>query len=371
MKIWHFVLIIFLAFFAFGYADIEVEYETSMTPELIHTEVLEGTEYFNVYELNKAFKASIKIDPMDQRLVINMYNRQLIILLESNYLQECTDIYSFVYPVILKQEKYMLPKLLLTETLPMIYPDHLTYKSGKFSASLPSDNSIRRIVIDPGHGGKDPGAVGYSKKHYEKDVTLLVGKKLKKKLEDNLDIEVILTRSSDEFVSLQQRTKKANEENADLFVSLHCNAHRSNSVKGIEVYYLSTAKTDEARAVEALENSVVYDYEGGEKAVKQYDDLAFILADMTQNEHLLESSELGFKLQKNTVASTKSKNRGVKQANFYVLRGAYMPAVLLELGFISNKEEEKLLIKPTYQDKLVDAIFKGIKDFKFKYDHLQ
>ncbi len=372
MNIKKFYLFI-LAFIAFGFlkADIKVEYKIGMTPEVIHTEILEGTEYFNVYELNKAFKAYIIADPMDQRIRINMYDQQLIVLLESSYVQERGDIYNFIYPVIMKDEKYMLPKLFLSETLPMIFPGKMDYSKGKFLVDLPTDNTIKRIVIDPGHGGKDPGAVGFSKKNYEKDVVLDIAIKLKTKLEKNLDVTVILTRSEDEFVSLQERTKMANQENADLFISLHCNAHRSSKVRGIEIYYLSTAKTDEARAVEALENSVVYDYEGGESAVKQYDDLAFILADMTQNEHLLESSELGFKLQQNTIAASQAKNRGVKQANFYVLRGAYMPAVLLELGFISNKEEEKKLINSGYQEKLVQAIFQGVSDFKFKYDHLQ
>jgi N-acetylmuramoyl-L-alanine amidase len=279
--------------------------------------------------------------------------------------------YNFTYSIVQKDGNYYLPVKFLLNVLPEIIGSKINVKERKIIAANPIDNRLRTIVLDPGHGGKDPGAIGFSKTNFEKNVVLILAKKLKKKLEAQLDVNVLLTRDKDEFVSLQQRTQFANSANADLFISIHCNAHRNNKVDGIEVYYLSTAKTDDARAVEALENQVVYDYEGGEEAVQRYDDLAFILADMAQSEHLEESYQLGMKLQSTLVASTQAYNRGVKQANFYVLRGAFMPAVLLEMGFLSNKTEEKKLIKTSYQDQLVEAMFQGIKDFKFKYDQMQ
>jgi len=351
--------------------NITIEYSSHLSPEIINTVDIDGIDYFNVFQLNKAFKAFIKEDVIDHRLRVNLYNSQLIFLMESSFLSSNGDIYNFRYPLVQKEEKLMLPAIFITEVLPVLFPEKITAGKNKLLADDPVDNTIHKIVLDPGHGGKDPGAVGYTKKNYEKTIALDIALKLKERLEKDLDVEVILTRDKDEFVSLQERTEIANSNGADLFVSIHINAHNSSKAHGIEVYYLSTAKTDEARAVEALENSVVYDYEGGEEAVKKYDDLAFILADMAQNEHLEESYQQSVKLQNYLVDETGAYDRGVKQANFYVLRGAFMPAVLLELGYITNKEEEKKLVKSNYQNTLIDAIFKGIRDFKYKYDNLQ
>ena len=352
-------------------ASIKVEYKTSLAPEIIKTTQIRGEEYFNVFQLNKAFKAIIKEDLIDQRLNINIYNSQIIILLDSSYLIFNNELYNFGIPTIKREGKNYLPKSFIMKVIPILFPKNIELTDEGIRASTPIDNSIKTIVIDPGHGGRDPGAVGYSRKNYEKDIVLKVSSRLKQLLESKLDLQVILTRDKDKFVSLQERTQMANRENADLFVSIHCNANLSNKVHGIEVYYLSNAKTDEDRAVEALENSVVYDFEGGEDAVKRYDDLAFILADMAQNEHLLESYELSSILCTHTSKSVNFKNNGVRQANFYVLRGAFMPSVLVELGYLSNKEEEKKLIKRSYQEKLAEALFTGIKNFKYKYDQMQ
>ena len=331
------ILIIFC--FQVLFASVTVEYVSELSPEKIVTTRINQIEYFNVYELNKAFKAFIREDGMDQRLKINLYGCQLIILLESSFLSCNGDVYNFTHPVIQYQGKLLLPEIFLTELLPVLFPDKIKLQGNSLKVADPVDNKIRKIVLDPGHGGKDPGAVGYSGT-YEKDLVLQIALKLKKKLEKELDVEVLLTRDIDKFVSLQERTEFANSNNADLFVSIHINAHNNAQAHGIEVYYLSTAKTDGARAVEALENSVVYDYECGEEAVKKYDDLAFILADMAQNEHLEESYQQSLKLQHYLVEETEAYDRGVKQANFYVLRGAFMPAVLLELGYITKLKKK-------------------------------
>jgi N-acetylmuramoyl-L-alanine amidase len=366
-----FFLILICAFITGLFGSVTVEYVSNLSPEEIVTSKIDGIEYFNVYQLNKALKAFIKEDVIDQRLRINLYGSQLIILMESSFLSSNGEIYNFKYPLIQVKGKLLLPEIFLTSLLPVLLPDKIKYENSKLIVADPVDNKIRTIVLDPGHGGKDPGAIGFSGSTYEKDVVLPIAKNLKEMLEKNLDVDVILTRDKDEFISLQQRTELANSRNADLFISIHINAHNNKQANGIEVYYLSTAKSDGARAVEALENSVVYDYEGGEEAVKKYDDLAFILADMAQNEHLEESYQQSMKLQQYLVEETGAADRGVKQANFYVLRGAFMPAVLLELGYLSNKAEEKKLKKSTYQDVLVKAIFNGIRDFKYKFDKLQ
>lgn len=362
---------LFLLFFCRQNADLTVEYRSGLSSEAIRTEMIGEIEYFNIIEMNKAFKATVQEDILDQRLNVNMYNEQFIFLIDSSLMMFKGAQYNFTHSIIQKDGNYFLPVSLLTKVMPLVINSKISVREGKILAANPIDNRLRTIVLDPGHGGKDPGAIGYSKKNFEKEIALKLVQKLKKKIEDNLNVRVLLTRDKDEFVSLQQRTEFANSSGADLFISVHCNAHRKEEIDGIEVYYLSTAKTDDARAVEALENQVVYQYEGGEEAVQRYDDLAFILADMAQSEHLEESYHLGMKLQNTLVGATGSCNRGVKQANFYVLRGAFMPAVLVEVGFLSNKDEEKKLINAAYQDKLVEAMFQGIKDFKYKYDQMQ
>ncbi len=217
---------------------------------------------------------------------------------------------------------------------------------------------IKKVVIDPGHGGRDSGAVG-RKGTKEKDINLQVAKVLEQMIEKKLGLQVILTRERDTFISLKERSVIANMEKADLFISFHCNASRKLTSKGVEVYFLSEAKTDWERAVEALENASLK-FELPEKEAQNV--LDAILLDLAQTEFLKESQKLAEFLQKK-LADNREMDRGVKQAGFYVLYGVYMPAVLIELGFITNPEEEKLLKNKKYQEKMCTKIIEGIKEF--------
>ncbi len=210
------------------------------------------------------------------------------------------------------------------------------------------------IVIDPGHGGKDPGAIGkWGIK--EKDITLSVSKKIADILRKEYGFKVILTRDDDRFVSLKERAEIAKRYNAKLFVSIHCNYSESENVFGPETYFLSAARTDEERAVETLENSVIK-YE-----VEQDDILKSIVSDILQNAYLRESQKLAFFIHKKI--SKNNSDRGIKQAGFYVLRGVYAPSVLVELGFISNPDEAKRLKDEIYQSELAKYIAEGIKTY--------
>ena len=352
-------------------ASLQVQFSGSNEKAEIKTEVFNETEYVPLSELNRLFKASITEDLENSRVNITFYNETLVFLLNSSYFSFRNTVFNFLYPVLLQNEQYYIPLYCLTNALPQAMAQQFCYneKLQVLKAETPKDNTIRYIVLDPGHGGKDPGAVGsYTK---EKDITLQMVQKLKTVLEQKLNVTVYLTRSTDEFVSLQDRTKFANGKKADLFVSLHCNASTARSSNGLEVYFLSTSRTTEARAVEALENSVVDKFEGGQAAVQGYDDLNFILADMMQSEQLEESRTLALRLQSYLTQSTRSNDRGVHQAGFYVLRGAYMPAVLIEMGFITNDVEEKKLNDSAHQDVLVESIYQGIRDFKFMMDQMQ
>jgi N-acetylmuramoyl-L-alanine amidase len=218
--------------------------------------------------------------------------------------------------------------------------------------------AVHVVVIDPGHGGSEVGAKGPGGT-FEKDVTLAIARKLKAVLTNNLGLQVFLTRDRDQEVGLDDRTAIANNYKADLFISIHANASRTASARGSEVYFLSYhASDDESRRVAAAEGEVVPG-----TAAPPSSDLALILWDMAQAEHLEESSVLASRIQEELAEVTGSQGRGVKQAPFRVLVGAGMPAVLIEVAFISNGEEEKLLASDAYQTKVVSALSRGIGRF--------
>lgn len=218
---------------------------------------------------------------------------------------------------------------------------------------------VRRIVLDPGHGGKDKGAPGAVPGVYEKDITLAIALKLQKKLKESLGCEVILTRTTDKYLSLEERTAIANTKNGDLFISIHTNSAPHPGAYGIETYFLNLATDDDAVMVAARENAT---------SRKNISDLQSILTELMKNAKITESSRLASMVQENLVGHlsekyTNIRGKGVKQAPFYVLLGAQMPSVLVETSFISNKRECKRLTSPEYQNHLSDAIAKGISRY--------
>ncbi len=219
---------------------------------------------------------------------------------------------------------------------------------------------IKLVVIDPGHGGKDPGAIG-PRGTKEKDITLSIAKKLAKKIRRQLKIRTILTRTHDSFVPLAKRTEIANSQNADIFISIHANASLNPASRGFEVYFLSGETSDkEAQAVANMENSVL----AMENHTREMNRVSKILWSLIMNQFMNESSELCCFIDKCVINKTGLINRGVKQAGFYVMRGARMPAVLVESAFLSNKKEEKLLNKNSFQEKITDAICDAVKEYK-------
>ena len=217
---------------------------------------------------------------------------------------------------------------------------------------------IKKIVLDPGHGGKDPGAIGVDGVA-EKDIVLRVAKKLAAKLKKDLGVEVVLTRKDDRFVSLEERTAIANAEDADLFISLHMNASSSSEARGVETYYLDNTTDEASMRLAARENST---------SRRNISDLQFILSDMTQNMKLEDSVTLAHRLHDALVGSMPQKlghvkDLGVKKALFYVLVGARMPSVLLEMFFITNKSEGRAMRQEEYQDAVVEALFEGIQKY--------
>lgn len=218
---------------------------------------------------------------------------------------------------------------------------------------------IRTIVVDPGHGGKEVGAVGPGGL-MEKDVTLQLCRRLASALAAKVGARVILTREDDRVVSLDQRTALANEYEADLFLSVHLNAAAGKDARGSETYFLSLEASDElAQRAAELENASSPDSES---------DLKLILWDLAQQAYLDESSRFAQTIQEELNTATSTANRGVKQAPFKVLLGATMPAALVEVAFISNAEEEARLQSEAFQNTIVDAITRAVQRYKSEYE---
>jgi N-acetylmuramoyl-L-alanine amidase len=226
------------------------------------------------------------------------------------------------------------------------------------TAPEPRGERVHTVVIDPGHGGEEVGAKGPAGA-LEKDVSLAIARKLRAELV-NGGLSVFLTRDRDALVPLDDRSAIANNYKADLFVSIHANASRARGARGSEVYFLSyQASDDESRRIAQAEGAAE-----PPSSVAPNSDLALILWDMAQAEHLEESSALASRVQEELAAVTGSEGRGVKQAPFRVLVGASMPAILVETAFLSNPEEEKLLTSDAYQAKIAAAVARGIQRYR-------
>ncbi len=236
----------------------------------------------------------------------------------------------------------------------------------------PARWALDTIIIDAGHGGKDPGAIGH-RGTYEKDVVLPVAKRLKDLLEKRLNVRVVLTRTDDTFIPLARRAQIAVQNQGKLFISLHCNSAETSRPSGMEVYFLSEAKTAAAAEVARRENAVLELEKNGEENAPNDLDAALksIQFALLSTQFLKESQDLASAVRTDISQTViPLEDRGVKQANFYVMRGTMgaMPSILVELGFISNPAEEKRLKSTVFQKNLAEAIYRGIHNFKRRYD---
>ena len=237
-------------------------------------------------------------------------------------------------------------------------PRRAALRGAKPPPAVPAVNGLRKIVLDPGHGGKDPGAIGRDG-IAEKDIVLSIAKKLARKLTTEMGVQVVLTRNDDRYVALEDRTATANAEDADLFISLHMNASPKTDAKGVETYYLDNTTDEAAIRLAARENGT---------SRRNISDLQFILSDMTQNMKLEDSITLAHRLQGSMVGGMTKvmsdvKDLGVKKALFYVLVGARMPSVLVEMFFITNRGEGRAMSRENHQDAMVEALYEGIEKF--------
>ncbi len=255
---------------------------------------------------------------------------------------------------------------------PLTSPDRLVVEIGRPAsartvepAAVPEPSAPPTIVIDPGHGGSETGAVGPGGLQ-EKDVTLQIAHRLAAAAQRLFPCRVVLTRESDSAISLDDRTAVANHEKADLFLSIHANSSRASGARGSETYYLSLEASDKlSQEVASRENQPSLAGGPGAPAAggTRNPDLDFILWDLAQTAHLKESSELAEAAQEELNVVSGTENRGIKQAPFRVLVGATMPAVLVEAAFISNPEEEKKLASQAFQQSVADAVARAIGRF--------
>lgn len=260
---------------------------------------------------------------------------------------------------------------------PAAAPGHRAAPARREPAPRPAARSAgsqrRLVVLDAGHGGRDngmSGPIGGGPRIREKDITLQVSRRVGAKLEA-LGVDVLYTRTRDTLIALSDRGRIANDANGDLFISIHVNAANPNwkspgGARGFETYFLAEAKTEDARRVEQMENESMQFEEASD--ARKGDPLSFIVADMLQNEHLRESSDLAELIQRRLGGTHPGPNRGVKQAGFRVLVTAFMPSVLVELGFGTNPDEARYISSAEGQEAMASAIVAATLEYLERYE---
>tara|TARA_B100000902_G_scaffold175658_1_gene169400 strand:- start:8704 stop:9903 length:1200 start_codon:yes stop_codon:yes gene_type:complete len=241
------------------------------------------------------------------------------------------------------------------------------------SQSQTTQNSVRKIVIDPGHGGKDSGTMGTKRyKKYEKDIALSISLKLGLYIEKNFpQIDIIYTRESDIFLELRERTELANKTDADLFISIHCDGFTNPSASGASVFVMGMSKLKANMDVAMRENSVIYMEDNYKEKYEGFDPQtaeSYIVFSLMQNTYLEQSISFAEDVENEFSSRAKRKSRGVKQAPFYVISRVNMPSVLIETGFLTNPEEEDYLHTVEGQDYIASAIFRAFRSYKERID---
>ena len=258
------------------------------------------------------------------------------------------------HPVDIYQGTVVVPSKMEEILDSLIVKEGYTYAKPQISLSR-----IKKVVIDAGHGGNDPGAIGRTGLR-EKVINLDIAKRLAKIFEDD-GLQVIMTRSNDRFISLERRVEVANNQKADLFISIHSNAARSRSLCGFEVYYVAPSVSDSKRAALTARSASLNLKDTVFSSDTQ--DLRVIVWDMIYTNSRAESIELARSLCKVMDSSIDANILGVKNARFQVLKGITMPGILIEVGFVSNLYEEKLLRTSAYREKLAAGILEGIREY--------
>jgi len=338
---------------------------------------IQNNQFFSVNDLAKITNSKKFINDQTEKIIFYVDNKKIKVTNDIAFILIEDSLYQLSSKVIKIKNDYYLPidsffniiNNLSKDFSAALTSQRISFSTKKITVTpnkkvdLSNEKQkweFKTIVIDAGHGGKDPGAVGY-RGTKEKDIALDVAKRLEKKLSKNLNVKIVMTRDEDIFLRLSERTKIANENNGSLFISIHTNAAEDRRASGFETFLIGPNKNEAAVRVAARENAVL-ELEGisGQKLTNE--DL--IKATIAQSAFASKSEQFASMVQGEIKKRVQSKDRGVKQAGFYVLMGASMPNVLVELGFISNPSEEKKLRSPQYRDQLATAIYRAVEQYQ-------
>ncbi len=347
---------------------------------------LDNIYYFSAQEFSQ-LKNYKSISYNDKSKIEIFYpNNKLTFSHNSTFVKYDNTIYHMATPVILKDSIFYIPINSFTRLaqqlkihsfiinkkdmkIQILEPEDISNNDSEISITpySPANTQwkIQTIVIDPGHGGKDPGAIGYHSMK-EKHIVLDISKELGDYITQNMpDMDVIYTREDHTFLGLKNRTSIANKNGGHIFISIHANASSAKSARGYEIFLLQPNSVNEAIDVAIRENASI----AFEKDPKQYNQNQ-IIATLSQNAFLKESEQLAIFVQKALKKELpKTRNRGIKQAGFHVLVGASMPNILIEVGFLTNKSEAQLLGKSYYRKQLAHGIYLGIKSYIENYNN--
>ena len=374
------LVIIFLSPQLFAKTDSKLKvFENNVLIGEIKT--IQNKKLFSVNDFIEITKSKKFINEKTQKVIFYVDNKKIKISNQVTFIEIEDNLFQLTSKVLNQNDNYYMP----TESFFGIIQNLSSSSSIKYTndeirltqisglkktiknVDLRSEKEkweFKTIVIDAGHGGKDPGAVGY-RGTKEKDIALDVAKRLEKKLSKNMNVKIIMTRDEDVFLRLSERTKIANESKGNLFISIHTNAAEDRRASGFETFLIGPNKNEAAVRVAARENAVL-ELEGTTGKKLTNEDL--IQATIAQSAFAFKREQFASMVQKEIKKRVQSKDRGVKQAGFYVLMGASMPNVLIELGFISNPNEEKKLNSSSYRDMLATSIYYAVLKYQKSFD---
>ena len=360
------LLYILLIFFLSGCATVPKIESSSVSSALKDSVVsIGGVNYVPLLVVSDRFNFKWSWDTVSRKLGMQNSNIYVRFMEGSRFALVNDNVENMQAPAILYQGALMAPvSFVQSRILYLQLKESKTTVLKRARISRTGTYLLGKVVIDPGHGGKDPGAIGRCGLR-EKDVTLDISKRLKEILEIE-GFQTLLTRSDDRFIPLAKRSQIANNYEADFFVSIHVNSAKVKNAKGFEVFYLAEA-ADEAAKELAQEENACLKFEQASFDLKSSSDLEGILWDLVSTENRAESIQLASNISKEAKKSLWVYQRGVKSAKFYVLKGARMPAILVEVGFVSNRDEEQKLKDPNYRDSIAMAIAKGILNYREEY----
>lgn len=325
-----------------------------------------GAEYLPLSKLCRAYGLDCRWDDIVRTATIEKGSGRIVVRCGSRMMLVNGSEKTLDRAVIMDSGTVFVPVSFVRNNLAAVIGE-----AGYETTELPETTAkytIRTVVLDPGHGGNDPGALGGRSRAREKDMTLDLARSVRDALKKN-GMRVVMTRDSDTFIPLSKRARIANNSGADIFVSLHINASRSRSLRGFECYFLSNATDDNARALEAAENAPLK--LGEEASAEMSGRLERTLWDMRLSEDRREASVLAGYICDSVRNDINIGNRGLRTARFYVLKYTRIPAVLVEAGYISNKYDEAKLRDPAFLGEIAKAVAGGIMRFKQEYERTE